>query len=109
MSDGSSRPVVSLPTDGDLEAVDALLSSVADQARETCWQSGFHAVKKREFNRLVELTQIMNFVAFETGAFFGDYWVASQNEDDDSARQALGKALAVFDNAIKLCESRLAE
>ena len=109
LNDGSSRPVVALPIDGDLEAVDALLSSVADQARETCWQSGFHAVKKREFNRLVELTQIMNFVAFETGTFFGDYWVASQNEDEDSARQALGKALAVFDNAIKLCESHLAE
>ena len=109
MSDGSSRPVVALPVDGDLDSVDALLNSVADQAREACWQSGFHAVRQREFRRLVELTQIMNFVAFETGTFFGDYWIASQNEDEDSAKQALGKALAVFNNAVALCESHLAE
>ena len=109
MSDGIPPPVEAMPIIGDLEFVDALLNSVADQARETCWQSGFHAVKQREFHRLVELTQIMNFVAYETGSYFGDYWAASQNGDEDLARQALGKALTVFNNAIKLCESHLVD
>ena len=108
-SDSSVPPIEPLPVFGDLESADALLNSVANQARETCWQNGFHAVKQREFGRLVELTQIMNFVAFETGAYFGDYWVATQKGDDGLARQSLGKALAVFNNAIKRCESFLAD
>ena len=108
-SSGSPPPVEALPVVGDLDSVDALLNSVADQAREACWQSGFHAVKQREFHRLAELTKIMNFVAYQTGGFFGDYWAASESGDEDLAKQALGKALAVFNNAIELCESRLAD
>lgn len=109
VSDGYSRPVADLPIDGNMESVDAFVSSVAEQAREACWQSGFHAIRQREFDHLVKLTQIMNFVAFETSTFLGDYWTASQNEDQDSANQALGMALAVFNNAIAFCESHMAE
>ena len=92
-----------------IETVEGEVDRLADRTRETCREAAAGAVRAGRIEDLAGVRQIARHATLRTGRLGERLWEARERGDEEEARRILGRAHAVFENAMRQCDDLAGE